>query len=222
MADAVSNRFHYLVLWLGLLGLPTRVLAHQLDEYLQATLVGIEPGAIRLQINLTPGVAVAERVLGLIDQNHDGVISTSESAAYAELLKRDLSVRLDGRNLQLNLVALNLPEPGELHTGWGVIQMEFSVTPGAFAGGPHRFILENRHLPGVSVYLFNATQPGAASVQITGQKRNENQSTGEIAFEFHPAPNPSLTVAIVVSLAALFVFLFASMCHVSRKQRVIS
>src|SRR5208337_1366280 len=39
--------------------------------------------------------------------------------------------------------------------------------------------------------LFNAAQPRSPSVQITGQKRNENQSTGEIAFAFHPPPNPS-------------------------------
>ena len=93
------NIFRCLPVLLALLASPTGVFAHQLDEYLQATLVDIEPGKIRLQMDLTPGVAVAERLLGLIDRNRDGVISPDESTAYAELLKRDLVVRLDGRKV---------------------------------------------------------------------------------------------------------------------------
>jgi hypothetical protein len=50
---------------------------------------------------------------------------------------------------------------------------------------------------GLRVYLFNAARPGSALVQIKGQKRNENQSTGEIAFDFHPTP-------ILVEQTALF------------------
>jgi hypothetical protein len=73
----------------------------------------------------------------------------------------------------------------------------------------HKLAFENRHLPAASGYLFNAALPGSALVRITGQKRNENQSTGEIAFDFHPPPNPSRAVVIVGSFAALLVALFA-------------
>ena len=38
----------------------------------------------------------------------------------------------------------------------------------------------------MSVYLINAAQPRFATVQITRQKRNQNQSAGEIEFTFHP------------------------------------
>ena len=220
MVDTVIKIVRRLPLWLALLALPVRAPAHQLDEYLQATLVAIGPMEIRLQINLTPGVAVAEQVLGLIDRNHDGTISTNESAAYAELLKRDLIVQLDRRTVELRLAACYFPEPEVLQTGWGIIQVEYSVTPGVLAAGGHRLTLENRHLPAASVYLFNAAQPGSASVRITGQQRNENQSTGEIAFDFHPPPNPSVTAGIVVSLAALFVVLFAGVLQASKKLKV--
>jgi len=71
------------------------VFAHRLDEYLQATLVAIEPSGVRLQIHLTPGVAVAEQVLVLIDRNRDGTISPREAATYAEVLKHALTLRLD-------------------------------------------------------------------------------------------------------------------------------
>jgi hypothetical protein len=189
MVEAMSATLRGLPLLLALLAFPSAAFAHRLDEYLQATLVDIEPGAFRLQINLTPGVAVAERVLALIDRDGDDVISTNEAAAYAKLLKRDLKVRLDRRNVELKLTASSFPEPNELRTGLGIIQMEFSVTPGVLAAGLHKLTLENRHLPALSVYLFNAAQPRSASVRITGQKRNQNQSTGEIAFDFHPPPN---------------------------------
>ena len=153
---ATLRRRPPLRLLLALLAFPSAVFAHRLDEYLQATLVVIEPGEVRLQINLTPGVDVAEQVLALIDCNRDSVISKSEITAYAESLKRDLIVRLDQRNVELKLTASDFPEPTELRTGLGIIQMEFSVKPSSLAAGVHKLTLENRHLPGLSVYLFNA------------------------------------------------------------------
>lgn len=196
MVQAVTMTLRRLPFLLALLALPSAVFAHRLDEYLQATLVAIDPGGFRVLINLTPGVAVAERVLALIDRDRDGVISTKEAAAYADLLIRELELRLDRRNLELKLTASNFPDPTELLTGSGIIQLEFSVTTGVLAAGRHELTLENRHLPAASVYLFNATRPAAASVKIAGQKRNENQSRGEIAFDFHPPSSASIPVGI--------------------------
>jgi hypothetical protein len=212
------NFSRYLPIFLATLACPPLILAHPLDEYVQATLVAIEPGEIRLQMNLTPGVAVAEQVLGLIDLNHDGIISSNESAAYAESVKRDLVVRLDGRNVEAKLTALNFPDPVEMRTGWGIIQLEYSVTPGALVAGQHSFTLDNRHHPVASAYLFNAAHPGSESIQITGQGRNENQSMGEIAFYFQPVSTPLITIGIIASLAALFVVCVAGGWQTKRKR----
>jgi hypothetical protein len=205
MANAVISILRLLALLFTLLAFRPCVLAHRLDEYLQATLVAIEPDEVRLQINLTPGVAVAEQVLALVDRDRDGVISTNEAAGYAEVLKRDLIVRVDQRNLELKPTTFKFPAPTELRTGWGIIQMEFSVAPHSLAEGAHKFTLENRHLPNTSVYLFNAAPPKSRSVQIIGQRRNENQSEGEIEFSFHPPTNPYRTVGIGALLLTLFV-----------------
>ena len=78
MVEAVTTTLRRLALLLALLAFPSAVFAHRDDEYLQATLVAIEPSGIRLQINLTPGVDVAEQVLALIDRDQDGVISTTK------------------------------------------------------------------------------------------------------------------------------------------------
>ena len=189
MVEALTTTLRRLLL-LALLAFPSAVFAHRLDEYLQATLVVIEPGDVRLQVNLTPGVAVAEQVLAQIDRDRDGAISANEAAAYGELLKRDLTLRLDRRNLELQLTASEFPAPVELRTGGGIIQMEFSATPGPLAAGAHRLALENRHLTTVSVYLINAAQPRSGAVHITKQQRNDNQSAGEIEFIFHPSTRP--------------------------------
>ena len=124
-----------MALLLALLALPSAVFAHRDDQYLQATLVAIEPSGVRLQINLTPGVAVAEQVLAQIDRDRDGAISKNEAAAYAELLKRDLTLRVDGRKLELKLTASEFVPPAELRTGSGTIQMEFSAISGPLAAG---------------------------------------------------------------------------------------
>jgi hypothetical protein len=89
--------------------------------------------------------------------------------------------------LELKLTACEFFQPAELRTGSGIIQMEFSAISGPLAAGPHRLSLENRHLTSISVYLINAARPGFATIEITSQKRNDNQSTGEIEFTFHPS-----------------------------------
>jgi hypothetical protein len=183
MAEAMIGILRVPVLLLvGWFVLPSTSLAHRLDEYLQATLVTIEPGEIRLQINLTPGVDVAEQVLSRIDRNRDGVISTNEATAYATLLMRDLSLRLDQRQVELKLTSSNFPASTELRTGLGIIQIELSAIIGSLPAGAHTLDLENRHLRTLSVYLFNAAQPTSATVHVTRQKRNKTQSTGEIEF----------------------------------------
>jgi hypothetical protein len=190
MAETMRT-FRSLAVLLALLIFPPTVFAHRLDEYLQATLVTIEPGEVRLQMNLTPGVSVAEQVLGLIDRDHNGMISTNETAAYAELLKRDLTVRLDGRRLAIKVVTSEIPPISELRSGEGIIQIEFSAAPVQLTAGAHTLACENRHQTRSSVYLLNAAPSKSAKVQITRQKRNDNQSAGEIEFTFHPPAKSS-------------------------------
>jgi len=193
--------------------IPSPASGHVLDEYLQSTLVAIEPGDIRLKINLTPGVEIADKVLSQIDRNGDGAISSDESAAYADALKRDLTVRLDGRDNVLKLTASDFPELAELRTGHGIIQIDFSLTPCSFSGGNHRLAFESRHFDSLGVYLFNAARPQSASIRIVSQNRNANQSRGEIEFTSSdrsslslPARGILVTIAVVlVGMAATFV-----------------
>jgi hypothetical protein len=204
---------HRVLMMIALLAMPSAAFAHRLDEYLQATLAVIEPGEIRLQMNLTPGVAVADQVLTRIHPDDRGAILPREVAAYAESLRHDLIVRLDQRVVALQLTASQSSPPDELRNGSGIIQMEFIAKTGAFKPGAHTLSIQNRHLPAISVYLLNAGQPSffeptpskMGSIEITAQKRNKSQSDGEIDFTFHPPPPSFHHTILFTSLAALFV-----------------
>lgn len=190
---------------------------HVLDEYLQSTLVVIEPDDIRLKINLTPGVEIADKVLNQIDRNGDGAISSDESAAYAKMLKRDLTARLDGREAQLKLTASNIPELSGLRTGHGIIQMEFSIAPSSFSGGNHQLTFENRHFDSLGVYLFNAARPQTTSIRIVKQDRNVNQSRGEIEFAYAAPSSLSFrTTGILASAAVVVVGMITVMRRLRR------
>ena len=191
---------------------PRGASAHNLDEYLQATIVAIEPDVTRLKVNLTPGVEIAETVVSRIDRDRDDAISTEEAAAYAEALRRDLAVKLDGRDVGLTLAASEFPRPSDLRTGWGMIRLEFSASTGPLAAGAHRLSFENWHLPLVSAYLLNAAQPTSRSLRITRQTREYSQRTGEVEFGIESDVDPSrkrpATVGVVAPSAALLAAVF--------------
>ena len=72
---------------------------------------------MRVELRLTPGVKVLPRVLAAIDTNGDGVISTDEQRAYAERVRGDLSLTVDGTRLSLRLVTLGFPSIDEMNGG---------------------------------------------------------------------------------------------------------
>ena len=222
MVEAVTAPLHRLLLTIvALIAVPSAAYGHVLDEYLQSTLVVIEPGDIRLKINLTSGVEVAEKILAQIDLNNDGALSSDEGAAYAKTLRRDLAVRLDGLGTELRLTGSNFPEPAELRTGHGIIQVEFSIIPGSVTAGTHRLAFENRHFNSIGVYLFNAARPRSASIQIVRQDRNTNQSTGEIEFTYD-APLHSLNAPGFVALfAVILLVMVAAVGRIRRGSRTL-
>jgi hypothetical protein len=193
---------------LALQTLPCPVSAHRLDEYLQATLVSIGPEGIRLRINLTPGVEVAEAVIASVDRDHDGIISPQEAAAYVEMLKGNLVATLDQRVLELTAGPVSFPTPADLRSGWGIIQVELAGSSGVLAGsGTHRFSLENRQRLQQFVYLFNAAAPKSRAVRILQQSRNETQSVGAIEFTLDDTRSLFSKPGFVAAALALFVLL---------------
>src|SRR5439155_19156219 len=141
-----------------LLSLGARAYAHRLDEYLQATIILVEPDHVQASMRLVPGVAVSSIVLASIDTNGDGVISEAEQRTYAERVLRDLSLTVDGKSASPTLVSQKFPATEEIKEGLGEIQLEFTVD--LTGGGPERrIVFENHHQNEISVYLVNVLVP---------------------------------------------------------------
>ena len=175
----------------GLLGcllllLATNASAHRLDEYLQAIRILVATHRIDLSLDLTPGVAVAERLLAVIDQDRDGQLSDDELAAYAQRVLNDLRVGLDEKVLTLRVVDVSFPKLHEVRSGLGVIRIKATAPVGQLTAGRHALSLTNAHLPAISVYLVNALVPKDRAIEIAKQTRDELQKHYRLEFGVSP------------------------------------
>jgi hypothetical protein len=164
-----------------LLSAGTPAFAHRLDEYLQATTIAVEKDRVRAQIRLVPGVAVFPVVLAGIDGDADGLISAAERHAYAERVRRDLSLTIDGARVPLRLVSSKASEVQEMKDGRGEIQLEVdaNVPPG---GHYRRLVFENHHENRIAAYLVNCLVPRDPDLRVTAQNRNYDQSFYQLEY----------------------------------------
>jgi len=177
--------------------------AHQLDEYLQATLIGVTRDGIDVEIQLTPGVAVLPMLMAVIDRDRDGRISVEEERVYAARVAREVELRVDGVPAALSLMESTFPALEAMRQGLGTIRMKLRATRTG-----HTLRFENRHLPQISAYLVNCLAAPADGLVVSGQERDEAQRS--IVFEYSfgagAAPGP-----LAASIAALGMLLVARM-----------
>jgi hypothetical protein len=158
--------------------------AHGLDEYVQATRVDVSGDGITLYVGLTPGVEVADGIIGHLDSDGDGAISPSEAEAYGRAFIRDVILESDGATLTLSLRTVDVPPPGELREGAGTIRIEATAAT-TLAAGPHELVFENRHRSAQSVYIANALLPDIDAITIGRQQRDARQQV--LTLDFHVA-----------------------------------
>ena len=151
--------------------------AHRLDEYLQATLIGVTRDGVDVEIHLTPGVAMLPVLMAVIDQDRDGRISPGEEQAYVSRVAREVELRVDGLPAPLSLIESSFPPPEAMREGLGTIRIKLRT-----ARGGHELRFENRHLPQVSVYLVNCLAASSDGLVVGRQQRDEAQRS--IAFEY--------------------------------------
>lgn len=168
--------------------LATDALAHRLDEYLQATRVAVDTNHIALSIDLTPGVAIVNQLLAVIDKDRDGRISEEEDATYAQSVLKDIGIALDEKALTLSLVESSFPALQEIKAGLGTIRIIAGVSVGQLNAGKHVLTLTNAHLPTISVYLVNALVPKDPAIKIIKQTRDELQKNYRLEFSVRSPP----------------------------------
>lgn len=149
--------------------------AHRLDEYLQATRVSLSPNRVVLEIDLTPGTAVAPQVLPMIDIDGNGQVSDAEAQSYAERVMADLRLEVDGQRRILTLIRVEASSVRELTDGLGSVRLTVEAAGTAAAAGRRSLWFQNDHQPALSAYLVNALVPSSARIDITGQQRDVRQ-----------------------------------------------
>jgi hypothetical protein len=147
--------------------------AHQLDEYLQASRIGIDDSRVTLEMSLTPGSRVADRVFAMLDANGDERLSPAEIEVYARRVLSDVSLSVDGGPCSLTLARAESPSRAEMRDGIGTLHIN-AVADSCLARGRHELRFINRHQPDMGVYLVNALKP-PPGISIQSQERDVQQ-----------------------------------------------
>jgi hypothetical protein len=158
---------------------------HRLDEYLQATLIGVTRDGIELEIQLTPGVAMLPVLMAVIDQDRDGRISPEEERAYVSRVLRDVELRADGVPAPLLIIESKFPTLEAMREGLGTIVIKLRS-----ARSGHELRFENRHLPQVSAYLVNCLADLSDGLVVGKQRRDEAQRSIEFEYSFVAGAEP--------------------------------
>jgi hypothetical protein len=151
------------------------VSAHRLDEYLQAARIDLQADRVTVDLDLTPGAALAESIVAEIDRDQDGVASRDEQNAYIAGIVRRLEIALDGQQLEPQLISSTFPMLDALRRGEGTIRLHVSASHRPLASGRHHLFFSNQHLARQSVYLANALVPASSRLSIDGQRRTADQ-----------------------------------------------
>ena len=160
--------------------------AHRLDEYLQAARVSLERTRVALEVDLTPGAAVADGIIALIDGDGDKRISPLEAERYGRSVLADVVLELDGRPITLTLDHVEASSLEEMRHGLGAIQLRASGDAEPRMSLRCELHFQNNHQAGSSVYLVNALLPGDAGIKVVGQTRDAKQRDVRIEYSISP------------------------------------
>lgn len=130
--------------WLPLVLLPTWVIAHPVDEVVQAAYLWLAPGAVRLELDLTPGTLVVDTVLQSLDTNADQHITDAEARAYAERVLKQSTITLDGMATAWRLEKVNVPPYQSLKLEGNMLKI-YAVAGRADRAGAHTLSYGNRY-----------------------------------------------------------------------------
>lgn len=157
--------------------------AHNLDEYLQAARLSLVRDRVALELDLTPGVAVAPGIIAIIDRDADAAISSEEARVYGQTVMSEVRLSLDGHAVDVRLDRVEVPSPADLRAGLGTIAIRASGSVDRLGGGRHFLQFKNDHRPSGTAYLINALAPDDPAIRVISQARDPIQREGRIEYE---------------------------------------
>jgi hypothetical protein len=168
----------------------THVSAHRLDEFLQAARIAIDPDHVQIELDLTPGIAVAPRVLDDLDRDRNHAITTDETRTYAARVLSELRVGIDGQLVALELGDASVAPVEELLRGEGAIRLHVRATMPRLRPGKHQLFYRNNHRADIGVYLANALAPSSDRVGVLQQRRDIDQQELIVEYALDDVPAP--------------------------------
>ncbi len=189
--------------------------AHRRDEYLQAARLAIAPGRVEVQLDLTPGIAVADAVIAEIDRNGDGVFSTEEQQAYVQRVLGGIGLDVDGQALAAGVTSASFPDAGAFTRGEGVIQLQLEAALPALPAGAHHLTYHNTHHRDIGVYLANALLPDTDRIAIGAQRRGLDQR--DLTIDYVLRDESSARVWLIASFAAVAMLAAFLLRYVERR-----
>ena len=161
--------------------------AHRRDEHLQAARIGVELDRADVELDVTPGIDVADALIAAIDGDHDGVLAETERHEYAQQAIGHLLFTIDGERRALQLVAASFPDVASLRRGEGTVRLQSRATFAESDEGTHHVQFVNNVPLARSAYLANALVPDSPRVMVTAQHRSVDQR--DITIDYTVAGN---------------------------------
>jgi len=164
---------------------------------------------VQLELNLTPGIALADTIIADIDRDRDGAFSRDEQRVYGRLVLRALTLEVDGTRIRAGVLDSDFPGVEAIRRGEGTIRMQLAASLPRLSAGSHQLRFRNRHNPDRSVYLANALVPRTPDVEVTAQRRDDTQTELTIDYLLRTEPTSSAPVwamgglTLAVALSAL-------------------
>jgi hypothetical protein len=191
----------------AIVGTSAGVSAHRFDEYLQAARLAIDPDRVQLELDLTPGIAVAENVLSEIDVDANRSISDAEARAYSQRVLSIVSLDVDGVPLQIELVDSDFPTVDSVMNGDGLARIRAVALMPRLGDGRHHLRYRNSFRSDIGVYLANALVPDSDRVSVDGQRRDVDQRDLTVDYTLRPDPAARARSGLSVGLAGALILL---------------
>lgn len=179
--------------------------AHRRDEYLQAARIDIGPRSVQIELDLTPGIAVAPAVISEIDRDRSGAVSAEEARAYAARVLDDLTAGIDGQPIALALTGTQVPSVDAMLKGEGTIRLQMAAPVASLALGSHHFSYRNVHRADIGVYLANALVPSSNQIDVVAQQRDVDQRELVIDYRVHDAVETTLWSRVLMLFAGMVI-----------------
>jgi hypothetical protein len=157
------------------LAMAVRSEAHVLDQYVQASRIDVRSDGLTLEIDLTPGIEIAQQLFLRINTDRDGRISDAEGLAYARQVLNDLVMTVDDQRIALMVAQCAYPTFEQMRAGVGTIHLKLAGPASLQRAGDHQIFFRNLHQVERAIYVVNALVPASPDIAIAGQYRDRLQ-----------------------------------------------